>query len=566
MKAAAIERQWSISTAPISERDQLAQTLDVPPLVAHLLLTRGIAEPDAARSFLNPSLADCLPDPNSLAGMDIAVERIRRASQNNERVLVFGDYDVDGIAGTALLYQGLQNIGIENCHYALPSRFTDGYGINAARVEEAKAAGADLIVTVDNGITAFDAAERARALGIDLIITDHHEPGPEIPDAHAVVNPKRTPTSPSLESVCGAAVGWCVLQALGAPATGLDLVALATVADVMPLTGLNRALVAEGLRVLATNPRPGVKALAQVARIPLHDIRAENIAFHLAPRLNAGGRIDDGAIGLELLLTSDEEEARALARRLNSLNEERRSIERDIYDTCLREIDPATATEERAIVLAGEAWHPGVVGIVAARLQRHFGVPVVLLAINDDGAAQGSGRSTPDFDLAAALAACDTHLIKHGGHAAAAGLTLDTSAIPAFRDALLEIAQQARQDPPIETIDIDAQVALSEIDGRLLRTMDQLEPFGHGHPAPVFCTFGAEIAPRSLRELRGGHLRFTARHAGTALTAIGFNFTARFDSMHDIPSHVDIAFSPQFNTWNGNTTIQLVLKDIRPAT
>lgn len=558
-----VERKWNVAQMDRAGTRGLAEELSVPQIVAHLLLTRGIESAPDARDFMNPSV-QALRDPFDLSNMEAAVQRLKHARDRDERVLVFGDYDVDGIAGAALMVQGLKRFGIADCRYGLPSRATDGYGLSEKHVNAAKEDGVDLIVTVDNGVTAVHAAERARELGIDLVVTDHHELEGPLPEVHAIINPKLDDDAPT-RNICGAAVAFKVISALTGKNWDMDLAALATVADVMPLQGENRVLVSVGLRDMAERARPGLAALADIARLSLNSVRASDLAFHLAPRINAGGRVGDAITGLELLLSDEPSHAKALARTLDGHNDKRRRIESAILAEALKSIEESDELENGSVVLARKGWHTGVIGVVAARLQRRFAVPVILMGINEDGIAQGSGRSTSDFDLVAALGECRDHLIKFGGHRAAAGVTLRSDAIDSFKEAFCETTREALGDgTPVETIEIDCQVFLAELDHSLLTALGRLEPYGHGHPAPVFCTYGVEVLPQSPRELKGGHLRMAVRENAQMFTAIGFHMAKEF-APHTLPPRVDLAFTPQFNTWRGETSIQLVLKDLKPA-
>lgn len=564
MKRTSTERVWRVRRPDRPRMMELAQALDIPPLVAHLLIIRGIADAEAADRFLNPRI-EHLGDPLSLPDMGAAVGRLRRARDHGERVLVFGDYDVDGITGSAVLAPALRRFGIRDCDVSMPNRLTEGYGLGVEHVRSARDSGVRLIVTVDNGIGAKAGAAAAQELGIDLIITDHHEPEPPLPHAVARVNPRLGDTSHPSAQLTGAGVAFKLAQALTGSAEDLDLAALGTVADVAPLTGENRALVALGLRDAAQRARPGLIELSRVAKLDLNALTTQDIAFQLGPRINAGGRLGKPLAGYELLLTESAGEARRIASELDAANEERREIEGRIVEDALRELMASFRPEQRTITLARRDWHSGVVGIVASRLQSYYYRPVVLIALDDDGVGHGSVRSVDGFDVAAALSACAQHLMKFGGHPAAAGLTIREDRLEAFREEFEAVASRSLPEgdltPPFP---IDAQISLNHIDGRILRLLDRLEPFGQSNPAPVFCVYNVEVPPHSLRELKGGHLRLSVRQDAAALPAIGFRMADRLAEIQEA-ARVDIAFSPQFNTWRGETTIQLVLKDIRPA-
>ena len=553
---------WAVAPDHRAEAGELAQSLGVPPIIGRLLMLRGVTNADEGRRFLEPSLSH-VSDPFLLDGMQVAVDRIRQARDADEHVVVFGDYDVDGIAGTVILTNALKRFGIKRTGYGIPDRLAEGYGLSPDRVRWASDQDARLLITVDNGTTARESAAVARDIGIDLIVTDHHQLEGEPPDALTIINPKRQDPSYPGADACGAAVAFKLAWALTGEQKDLDLVALGTVADVVPLRGENRDLVAAGLQEAAAHPRVGLAKLAEKAGIRIDEIRADHIAFQLAPRINAAGRLGNGVAGLELLFSDSAKDATRLASELDEANLERRSIEAAIYGEAMATLESDFHRDQRTIVLASRDWHPGVIGIVASRIQSTYYRPVILIAIDEEGQGRGSGRSVHGFNIADALAACKDHLVKFGGHAAAAGLTVLEENIEAFRTAFE--AEAGNRLPPGDvqrTLDIDAQVAFSEIDSRLLRTLDQLRPFGHGNPSPVLCTYGVEPMAHSWRELRGGHLRVTLKEGPTLLTAIGFHMGDRIQQCEQAAS-LDVAFTPQFNTWRGETTIQLVLKDLR---
>ncbi len=562
MSTPSIPCEWNIATREHAEEKSLAEALSVPRVIARLLLARGIRTTDEAQRFLNPRV-DQLADPYALTDMDKAVERLQHARMAGEHVRVFGDYDVDGISGTALLSRCFRRYVMAHVSYALPSRMIAGYGINANSVEQAKADGVDLIVTVDNGVSALDAAEAAKKLGVDLIITDHHTIDTDIPDATAVINPKRDDPEGPFAQISGSAVGLKLACALEDSLLDLDLVALGTVADIVPLVDENRVLVAAGVQAVRQAPRAGIEALAKQARVAIETFKSENIAFHLGPRINAAGRLGDGTVGVRLLLTDDPEEAAMMAEELDEANAERRQIEQAIYEAALTSLDTTFNPSDAAIVLDGKGWHPGVIGIVASRIQSIYCRPVVLIAVDEEGVGRSSSRSVPSFNLVEGLSTCKDLLVKFGGHHMAAGMTIVEENIAAFRERFLSVANELQAGRPFtKELAIDAPVSLSDIDGALLNALDAMEPFGSANPAPLFCTYGVEVLPNSVRELRGGHLKFTVRQSDRAFPVIAFGWADRVD-LGDGGMQVDIAFSPQFNTWRGETSIQLQLRDIK---
>jgi len=564
MSAVQSERRWTIAKEDRDGTAELAHALGVPRIAAHLLMVRGIHTLEQAGHFLNPAV-EHLSDPFRLTDMDAAVARLEAARDRDERVLVFGDYDVDGISGTAVLLNALRRFGIEHCDYAMPSRLVEGYGLGPDHVREANDNGVNLIVTVDNGINARDAATAAAWSGVDLVITDHHELEGDLPQARAVLNPKREVEGHPAKDLCGAAVAFKLACALTDTMDDLDLVALGTVADIVPLRGENRALAALGLAQMSRAPRVGLARLADAASVKVEDITAERVAFQLAPRINAAGRLGDGAVAVELLLTDSHADAKRIAAQLSVANDERRRIEKTIFEQAEDQLGAAREPAQRSIVLASRAWHPGVVGIVASRLLDRYHCPVVLVAIDEDGVGRGSARCRAGFNMADALAACRQHLIRFGGHAAAAGLAIAEDNVEAFKDAFEELARERLPDKEaLPALEIDALVALSELDPQLLGALERLQPFGAMNPAPLLCSHGVTVLPNSYRELRGGHVRLALRQGGAILTAVAFRM-ADTVTRELCARPLDVAFTPQFNTWRGETTIQLVLKDVRAA-
>ncbi|MBX3176459.1 MAG: single-stranded-DNA-specific exonuclease RecJ [Candidatus Hydrogenedentes bacterium] len=564
MNPLGVRRVWNIAPQDNAHAQELARALEIPPIVAQLLAQRGLSMPDDARGFLSPALSQ-LTDPMRLTGMREAVERITQARDRDEQVLVFGDYDVDGISGAAILVNGLRRFGLTRVRYGMPKRLTEGYGIDLDHVDEAAAQGVSLIVTVDNGISAHAAADHARARGIDLIITDHHAIENGLPDALAVINPQREPEDYPGRHLCGAGVAFKLSTALNGTPNDLDIAALGTVADIVPLVGENRTIVALGLRHMARHQRNGIAKLAQVAGIDLAGISSVDIGFQIGPRINAAGRLDDGLAALELLLTECPNQAAEIARMLNEANAERRSIEKDIYDEAVEELEACFQPAQRGIVVAREGWHPGVIGIVASKLQGRYHRPVVVIAGGEDGTGRGSARANGGFDMVRAFRGCQDHLVKFGGHQSAAGFTIALERVQAFAEAFEAEAQaQLGTGDILSPMDVDLIAAFSEIDAALLHALAKLEPLGHGNPAPVFCTLGVEAVASSARILKDQHLKITFRQDGRSFQAIGFNMAERFYT-EDLSGPVDIAYTPQFNSWRGETAIQLLLKDIRPA-
>jgi single-stranded-DNA-specific exonuclease len=535
----------------------LARGLGVAPALAALLVRRGLQSPEAARRFLRPAL-DQLADPSSLAGMSEAVEKIHGAVRSGIGIQVHGDYDVDGQCAAALLTRALRLGGARVTPF-LPHRLRDGYDLGAAGVAAAKAAGAGLIVTCDCGITAVEAVELARAEGIEVVITDHHLPGAALPAAAAIVNPQRADDSSNLKQLCGTGIAFKLVQAL-VPVLGLspnlpyhflDLVALATIADIVPLTGENRVLVRHGLKLLPESRWPGVRALIQASGLAEKEIRAGQVGFILAPRLNAAGRIGDANDGLRLLLTDDENEAKRIAIMLERMNVERQGLDQRILEEAVeqveRERDPARDT---ALVLAAEGWHPGVVGIVASRVVERYGRPAFLIALDGD-IGKGSGRSISRFDLHAALHRCSDLLERFGGHRMAAGITLRRNKLEAFRERFSTVARETLSDHDLGPEQrVDLVLNLADANPDLERLCRHLEPCGMGNPGPVF---GARaIRLDGARRVGSGHLKGVLAAPGGRLAAIGFNWADRAPKTELL----DVAFRLEQNQWQGGVTLQ----------
>lgn len=536
----------------------LEQQLGVSHVLAQILVRRGYSEPLEARAFLEAREAH---DPGCFAGLERAVDVIHRHIARGTLITVHGDYDVDGVCATALLIRALRSLGA-NAGWYLPSRLEDGYGLAARTVQRLAARGTRLLVTVDCGITASNEIAQARAAGLETVVTDHHAPRADgaVPDG-ALVHPRLCGYPCS--DLCGTAVAFKLAEALGAPtaAEDIELVALATVADLMPLQGENRRLVREGLRALSGSAKPGLRALMEVARADPSALDARAVGFRLAPRINAAGRLRRADAGLELLLTEDSRRAMEVAAELDAVNAERRALEeRTRWEA---EAQVARLGERPAYVLAAEGWHPGVIGIVAARIAERYHRPAILIALNDGASGQGSARSIPGFDLLGALHACAGELARYGGHRAAAGLTIDRERLPAFAEAL-EGHAAAALDPellrPAERV--DAVVSGTELGLRLADELRSLEPCGSGNPAPCLLIPGGRFGDqRAMGE--GRHARFSLTSGGTRARAVAFGCDGRLPVQSERP--VDATFRLERNEWRGVVEPRLVLRHARPC-
>jgi single-stranded-DNA-specific exonuclease len=550
--------------------EQLALAGNTSQLLARILVNRGIVEPDAADRFLSATLAD-LHDPFLLLGMEKGVGRLAEAARKGERVCVYGDYDVDGITSVALLIDFLRNIGVE-CFYHIPLRLEEGYGLSIEGVAGVAAKGARVIITVDCGITSFMEAELCASLGIDLIITDHHTPGDTIPSAFAVINPLQPGCPYPFKYLAGVGIAFNLIMALRSRLRKeghfaarsepnlreyLDLVALGTVADIVPLLDENRLFVKYGLAELTTARRTGIQALKEAAGVK-GEVNCGVVGFRLAPRLNAAGRLEDAALGVELLLCQERQRARAMAAELDAGNTERKALEQAILRDALAMVKGSPHLRRRkSIVLASEAWHPGVIGIVASRIVDMFHRPTILIALQE-GNGKGSGRSIPNFHLYDALNACSGHLVKFGGHKYAAGLSIDEETLEAFVESFDEVAGGLLSPADlVPELSIDAALRPEEITMELAETLACLAPFGMGNPEPVFLIERTRVT--DVRVLKEQHLKLRLEAGGENLEAIGFNMAEG----RDIPEMVAVAFSLQINEWNGRKSVQLRLRDFK---
>ena len=548
--------------APFSYADVCALTrgLEVPEPVAVALARRGYDTVDAARAFL---AADEVHDPSEFDGIEDAMAAIRSAISAGNRITVHGDYDVDGVTATTILVSALRGLGAD-CDWLIPGRVDDGYGLSLSTVDRLAERGTRLLITVDCGITSVAEVAAARSRGIEAIVTDHHQPGDELPDCpivHPVVSGYPCP------DLCAAGVAYKLAAALTSTTDAdrdLDLVALATVADMVPLTGENRSLVRRGLEQARRAARPGMRALMAVAAVAPERLQADDLSFRLAPRINAAGRLYRADAGVELFLASDDDRARRIAEELDRANQERRQTEADVLADAqrrLRDLGPDGA-EAPALVLWGEGWHPGVVGICASRLAERHGKPAVLVAVSD-GRGKGSGRSIPGFDLLAGLRACASQLARFGGHRAAAGLEIEASRLPAFREAFMEhTAAALAQSPPATGEPIDAVVGCEELSHELAGQLARLGPFGKGNPEPrilVPCTRITDLRPMGEGDR---HARLTLTSGDARISGVAFGVGSSLDDPAAAAA-VDVSVRLELNEWNGAVAPRVVLGDVR---
>ncbi len=559
---------WRVAEVPEQPARTLAASLDLPLPIARMLAARGFLTTAAAECFLRPRLSE-LSDPGLLPGLAAGAARIGRALAAQEPITVYGDYDADGLTSTALLVQTLRRLGARAVPF-IPHRMDDGYGLSVEALARCcQRHQPRLLITVDCGTSAVTAVQQAQAAGVDVIVTDHHEPSGPVAPALAVINPKLG-DHPGLRQLAGVGVAFKLCHALvrqaGARAQvdlreALDLVAVGTIADVVPLQDENRVLVRHGLARLQRTTSPGLQALWAVTGVQ-DPLEAWHVAFLLAPRLNAVGRLGDAETVLELLLTPEAGRAGVLARQLDAANRERQAVEQQIVAEAVREVDDGFDPERHfGVVVARAGWHPGVIGIVAARLCQRYRRPAVVIAIAPDGACRGSCRSIEEFDLVAQLAHCADTLDTFGGHALAAGLTLTADRLPAFKKQFNAVAAERLQAVDLRPVQrVDAWVALREVDDRLLSALDLLRPFGQSNAEPIWAARGVRVVAEP-RVLAKDTLKLTVETEGTVLDAVGFGMGQRPVP----PGLLDIAFHARNNVFRGRTTLQLNLQDFRPT-
>ena len=563
--------RWIVTASADPDATRLlASELRIPEALAAILVQRGLASPESAKAFLRPDL-ERLTDPHDWADMEVAVELVARAVREQQPILVHGDYDVDGQCASAMLTRILRSAGGTVFPF-VPHRIRDGYDFGPAGLAEAQRVGAKLIITCDCGITAVEAVRAARAAGIAVIVTDHHLPGDELPPANAVIDPRRPDCKSEDKNLCGTGVAFKLAQALvetvglspNLPLHFLDYVALATIADVVPLVGENRILVRYGLKKLADSRWVGLRALIETAGLGGKPLRGAHVGFILAPRLNAAGRIGDANDGLRLLLTEDPKEAAALARELETINARRQEMDQLILDEAIELVEKTLQPADAAIVLGNAAWHPGVICIVASRLVERYGRPTFLVGWDEAGElGRGSGRSIPGFDLHGALHKVGAHLEKYGGHTMAAGFTIRRDKFDAFRVAFLGVAGDVLTPADLAPSQrVDLELPLASVGPDLERLIRHLEPCGAGNPAPVFGVRKARAV--GARRVGTNHLRFTLDDGSGLLPAIGFRWA---DAVPEdwLTYPLDVAFRLERDDWQGRVTIQARVASLAPS-
>jgi single-stranded-DNA-specific exonuclease len=571
----ALQKRWVVKQADSQSVLRQSEQLAISPLLARILILRGFTDEHAARRYLSSSLRADLPSPFEMAGMEPAVRRVVEAIRNQEQIAIWGDYDVDGTTGASVLVSFLREIGAEPIYY-VPHRIEEGYGLNVDGLRRLRARGVGLVVTVDCGISNAEEARAASEMGLDLVVVDHHQPPDELPPAVAVINPHRKDCLFPDKGLCAAGLafylviglraklrdeGWFERSAIPDIRRYLDIVTLGTIADMVPLKGVNRTLIRRGLSQLGVSTRPGVVALKQVSSIPAGEVSAGQVGFRLGPRINAAGRVDYGIKVVELLTTDSPDVALRIAHELDAHNSERRAIEAVVLEQAMTQAAIAMESGARySLVLAGADWHPGVLGIVASRIVEKYYRPTVVIGLNN-GAGKGSARSIRGFHMVEGFRRCAAHLEKFGGHEYAGGLSINADRLELFAESFETCARQAlSQEDLLPLLEMDAQLNFPEIGSALARELDVLKPFGVGNPEPLFITLGAEVCERKVFS---AGVRYRLRHADRVLGAVIFGVGDDFPGR--VGESIDVAYRLSENQWNGATSVELKIVDVRPA-
>lgn len=562
-----ILRKWEVRPLDKERAAAFAQTYGVPFFLAMLMNIRGLDDAAHLREFLGEG--EPLSDPFLLKDMDKAAARITRAVDNMEKIAVYGDYDADGVTSTAMLYSYLETRGADVIFY-IPQREGEGYGMNMGAVEYLKEQGVSLIVTVDNGISSVQEVARANELGIDVVVTDHHRPQAILPDAVAVVDAYRPDDTSPYKHFSGVGIAFKLLMALEDGAGDVedlleaysDLAAIGTIGDIVPLTGENRTLIRAGLERLSQSDRPGVQALLENAGIAGKALTSTNVAFTLVPRINATGRMGAPERAVRLLISGYEEEAEVLSEEICADNEERRRVEAEIAEAAFADIEAKGYMKDRVVVVDGENWHHGVIGIVASRVTERCGKPCMIIS-RGETEAKGSGRSIEGFSLFEAICACGDLLIKFGGHPMAAGITLKPENIEAFRKRINQYAAEHFPQMPTQTVTLDCKLNPAALSVSMAQSLTQLEPFGNGNPQPVFGLFNMELS-NVTPVGGGGHLRLTLEKNGAVITAMRFN-TKPEELLYHIGDKIDLAVQLEAREFRGQPSLTVIVRDMKFA-
>lgn len=559
-----MNKKWQICETDKEKVDELKSKYNISELLATILVNKNITTQKEINEFLNPTRNDFF-DPFLMNDMDIAIKRIKKAIENQEKVIIYGDYDVDGITSITVLKSFLKDVGLDVDYY-IPNRLEEGYGLNKNAIDEIAKKEYKLMITVDCGISAIEEVDYANSLGIEVIITDHHEPGDEIPKALAVVDNKRKDNKYPFRELAGVGVAFKVSQALAQSMNireeeylkYLDIVCVGTISDIVPLVSENRVITKLGLKLVKQARNMGLRAIINSSGYS--QINSTTISFGVAPRINACGRMGKAEQALKLLLSKDIYEVNKLTQELNSYNRERQEIEKEIFENVLTKIEQNNLAKNRTIVVGGENWHHGVIGIVSSKITEKYFKPSILLSFEEDGTGKGSGRSIPGFDLHEALMKCENCLEKFGGHSMAVGLTIKKENLEQFYKEFEKIAEENETENIIPIINVDAKIELDKIDKSVVEDLKQLEPFGEANKTPTFALKNIRIdSIRALSE--GKHLKLTLRENNQIINAIGFNI-GELAEAYKIGDKIDIAGVLEINTFNGIDNLQINIKDI----
>lgn len=559
-----MNKKWQIYETNQEKIEELKSKYGLNDLLATILSNREITEEEQIRLFLNPTRND-FHDPFLIADMDIAVQRIIKAIENKEKVTIYGDYDVDGITSITVLKSFLREIGLETSVY-IPNRLDEGYGLNKNAIDKIAKDGCNLMITVDCGISGLEEIDYANSLGIETIVTDHHEPGNELPNAVAVIDNKRKDSKYPFRELAGVGVVFKVTQALAkklnlkeeAYLKYLDIVCVGTISDIVPLVDENRVIAKLGLMLVKQTKNIGLRSIINSSGYTKID--SNTISFGVAPRINACGRMGKAKEALDLLLSTDIQEVNELTQKLNDHNKERQETEKAIFENAIEKIEKEKLNENKAIIVGGENWHHGVIGIVSSKITDMYFKPSILLSFEEDGIGKGSGRSIPGFDLHEALMQCLDTIEKFGGHSMAVGITVKKENLEEFKREFEQIATENKIDQIIPIINIDAKINLNEINKEMVESIKQLEPFGEANKMPIFAFKNLKID--SIRALSGGkHLKLTLKNNNNIINAIGFNIGYLAEE-YLIGDKVDVAGVLEINTFGGVDNLQINIKDI----
>lgn len=559
-----MNKKWQIYDTNQEKIEEIESRYNLNKLLATILVNRNITTEKEIELFLNPTREDFY-DPFLIKDMDIAIKRIIKAIENQEKVTIYGDYDVDGITSITVLKSFLKDVGLEAKHY-IPNRLKEGYGLNKPAIEKIAQEGCDLMITVDCGISGNNEIEYANSLGIETIITDHHEPGNELPNALAVIDNKRKDSEYPFRELAGVGVVFKVIQALGKTLglkeesylKYLDIVCVGTISDIVPLVDENRVITKLGLMLIKQTKNIGLKSIINSSGYKCID--STTISFGVAPRINACGRMGKAEEALDLFLSTDINEVNKLTNKLNEHNKERQETEKAIFENAVEKIERERLNENRAIIVGGENWHHGVIGIVSSKITDMYFKPSILLSFEEDGIGKGSGRSIPGFDLHEALMKCLDNIEKFGGHSMAIGITIKKENLKKFKEEFEKVAEEKHIEEIIPIINIDAKINLSDINKEMVESLSKLEPFGESNKTPIFAFKNLKIdSIRALSE--GKHLKLTLKDNNTIIDAIGFNI-GKLAEEYRIGDKVDIAGILELNNFNGTQKMQINIKDI----